>query len=377
MKNKILLLILLAISIFGIAILPTKAIGFNKNAYAHTTHVTFKVSDVKKEDVKLQMDSYEFALKERIGQNIESYGKKDINEMCICEFHPFVQMLHVSFSNHYPIVISPDMMWLLICQGFASHVNLHSDSLRYRIVSHKGKMKISVRQDNFRKNMQNPWDTTFPIFCDSIKKYIGKDLNNLIVANFSTTGFAEKASYEVTLMDAVKKYFDYDFVTMCGIPEITILGKTSDWQWIVDNVSKFDKFGLSWWTKEMIPILKQFRNASENKIDKNFWQSIYKVNDNSGGPYISGWIVKFFPYVLDYEHNMVKNRFLDKEPTDEFRGLGLPNFPSGYSKVDFVWDYQIENKSFNMEFIAGFVGLIKDKNGNLKAEINWAVREKK
>ncbi|MCI5212341.1 MAG: DUF4419 domain-containing protein, partial [Candidatus Electrothrix sp. ATG2] len=30
--------------------------------------------------------------------------------------------------------MSPDMFWLLICQGFARHVNANSEELRHRFV---------------------------------------------------------------------------------------------------------------------------------------------------------------------------------------------------------------------------------------------------
>ena len=41
----------------------------------------------------------------------------------------------------------------------------------------------------------------------------------------------------------------------------------------------------------------QFVKAASGRLDSNFCSSIYKISDDSGGPFISGWIVTLFPYV--------------------------------------------------------------------------------
>ena len=45
------------------------------------------------------------------------------NEQLIqTDFHAFMATMHFAYANHYPMTISPDMVWLLIAQGFAIHV---------------------------------------------------------------------------------------------------------------------------------------------------------------------------------------------------------------------------------------------------------------
>src|SRR4029078_12923454 len=48
------------------------------------------------------------------------YRGKLVEEVC---FHPVIAALDLAFSDHRPLVLSPDMIWLLIAQGFANHVN--------------------------------------------------------------------------------------------------------------------------------------------------------------------------------------------------------------------------------------------------------------
>ncbi len=361
----------------------------SSNCYAQTT---FRVCNVTSNTESLQTFNYKKSLNNflayksenepnqdignystiRIANDIQAYGKENANEiyMYSCHFHPFIETLHLSFAEHRPLIISPDMIWLMIIQGFAVHLDENSDDLREMFVKHDEKLKISIRRDDFRKDQNNRWDNTFPEFCDSIEKYVGSDITNLVVSNFSTTTFAEKASFQLALMDAVDNYFTYEVVTMCGIPEITLTGDTNDWQKILMNIDKFRKYDLDWWVDALTPVLQEFVDASKGDIDTSFWQSIYKMENKSGGPHVTGWILKMFPYLKDYQNNFNKNM------NSEW-GVTVPSFPSGYSKVDFIWDYIIADEIFEMEFIAGFVGIVQEQNGSLRTEINWAVREKK
>lgn len=49
-----------------------------------------------------------------------------------------------AYKEHRPIVINPDMIWLMICQGFAHHINNNAEQLRHKLVNFEGKHLISV-----------------------------------------------------------------------------------------------------------------------------------------------------------------------------------------------------------------------------------------
>ena len=134
------------------------------------------------------------------------------------DYHPFVAAVHAAFSDHRPLVLSPDMLWLLIVQGLSRHVNTNSDELRRRFVQHDGKQKLIVRRDDFVKGSpENPWSDVFGEFSVQIKEHIGDENHANIVASFSTTGAVEKAAYEIVLTDSLKSYFQYELRTRCGI----------------------------------------------------------------------------------------------------------------------------------------------------------------
>ena len=155
------------------------------------------------------------------------------------------------------------------------------------------------------------------------------------------TGPIERAASEIVLMGAMQKFFSYYGVTLCGIPEITLLGTTEDWKSVRDRASALAEYDLEWWTRELLPILDQFIAASEGRVDADFWKSIYKVQGGSGGPYISGWIVDLFPYLTkghdgtQWRDAPVRNPFLGGATRGIRRGPTTDGFVVGvYAKIE-------------------------------------------
>ncbi|WP_083602362.1 DUF4419 domain-containing protein [Hydrococcus rivularis] len=213
-------------------------------------------------------------------------------------------------------------------------------------------------------------------FPKKIAEYIGEK-RDLIVCDFSTTGMLEKTVSEMVLMDVVKHYFEYEVYTMCGIPEITLLGTVEDWQSIRQRVENFDRFGLEKWVDVLIPVLDEFIATASGKIARQFWRSFYKFDDISEGVSITGWINVFFPYLRDIQGNYTEiNPYVDAAiknwDSPYLAASTMDCFPVGLSQVPFVWKYYQE--IFNMNFIGGFVGVSQDRNNlALQAEIGWAI----
>jgi hypothetical protein len=288
--------------------------------------------------------------------------------------HPLIGTLHTAFCKHYPVSLSPDTIWLTITQGLAQHINLNAEELRHHFVTHSGKATIKVRRDDFIKGSpENPWQEVFGEFSEQIRQYIGQS-HDLIVANFSTTGAIERAASEIVLLDAMQAYFDYEFQTLCGIPEITLEGTVEDWQSIVQKFESFAKFGLDWWVEPLRPILYEFVAAASGNVNKEFWDSIYKYEGAKGSgfsPHVTGWVAKFFPYIGDSGSTRVKKRNPSLN-SEEIKQLSL--FPTMPSKAPFKWLYY--DRTYNMEFVAGLLGISQNsKTLCLRPEIGWAVVE--
>lgn len=357
--------------------------------------ITFAVDPVKVGQELLPMEKAHVSIEKLLGTSIEACDTYHVDVVEQPGFHSLIAAAHLAYQHHFPLVLTPDVLWLTLTQGLANHVNNHADKLRSRLVSHDGKKLIQVRRDDFVKGSpENPWSEVWPEFSAAIKKAIGPDTHSLILNNFSTTGPTERAASEVVLMDCVKSYFDYEFVTRCGIPEITLEGNVEDWEKIDQRVERLAEFDLEWWTGDVRQITAEFVAAAKGRPNQAFWRAIYKQEDSSGGPYTSGWLVRLLPYLKHREHKFAKEgdyRTLYYTPwrTDlrnpwigqpflkkpgPFEGITDGQLPSSASQVPFVWDYL--GTKIDYEFIAGVLTVTQDKESRaIRPRIGWTVRQ--
>ena len=313
--------------------------------------------------------------------------------------NPLLAALHTAFSSHYPLALSPDDVWLCLAQGFAKHVQGSAEALRTQFVRHEGKITLEVRRDDFvRGDPGNDWKGCFAEWSDAIAAHIGKK-RDLVVAGFSTTGPIERAASELVLMNAMESYFDVRCATLCGIPEITLLGSVDDWRAIRQRAETFAEFDLGDWLKALLPVLDQFVAAADGLADPAFWRSMYKAYEVSGGPFVTGWINVLFPYLDNalpdqdrpYKPRTVRNqeaymwwqhidpggthgqkRARGRTWTSEPHGPCLDGFPRGLTQVPLTWHYRGEPLS--MTLFGGFVGISQDpETRTVRPAIGWAV----
>jgi hypothetical protein len=342
---------------------------------------TFQVSNVKSEGKPLAQIPVSNSVHYLGGFKTESTGSNLANLTCsvderymkqgVWEINGFLRAIHLAFAQHLPLALSPDDVWLAIAQGFATHVNVHAEDLRKQFVSHESRVKLSVRRDGFVKGAENPWSEVFGEFSDQIGEHIGKK-RDLLVNTFSTTGPVEKAASEVVLMGAMRAYFSYEMRTLCGIPEITLLGTVDDWKLVRTKAQNLVEFNCGAWVKGLDTVLTQFVNAAEGRPEIRFWESLCKFGGGSGGPYVSGAVNVFFPYL---KHNRPNPSVLAWDKHGMAGGGPTPDqFPVGLTGVPFVWDYR--GNEFDMTFLGGFVGVSQDPTSlQVRPAIGWSVMD--
>ena len=286
----------------------------------------------------------------------------------------FYQCIVKAYANHQSLALSPDMIWLLISQGFARYVNAHAEELRSKLVNHEGKKELVVFTNS--NIYAAEWPKLIDGFGSQIDKYTKKDIAQTITANFTTTGPVERVASQITLMETVKSYFEYVVMRIgCGIPSITLEGTPDDWRSVLKKTKQLEQFGLGEWTKSLEPILTEFIRASEGKPNQQFWQGIVKkdrVKELVGGAYAStgkttqldGWMLKFFPN----EDGLT----LDSVPHTK-------KMPSERVRVGFKYKESDLNGNIigqmPMELWAGFIGAEEDVATNtLRPKIGWLVR---
>ena len=290
----------------------------------------------------------------------------------------FFQTIVRAYAQHRPLVLSPDMVWLLISQGFARYVNAHSEELRDQIVRHTEKMDLVVESKEELSHGNPDWEKLIAGFAEQIHEYTKGDIAKTITADFTTTGITERITSQVTLMETVKTYFDYIIHYMgCGIPSITLKGTPEDWQKVLEKTKQLEKYGMSDWFKSLTPILTEFVNASKGEPNQTFWQGMVKkerpdelvgnkVCDLRKPTVLDGWMLKLFP-----DEN---GQTLDQVPHTH-------EMPSERVYVNFRYQW-IDPANGNvlvdtpMELVAGYIGAEVDSETHaLTPKMGWMVRQ--
>src|SRR6516165_3087661 len=296
--------------------------------------------------------------------------------------NPLIEAVHLAFSGHRPLVLSPDCIWLTIVQGFGHHVNKYAEDLRGRIVRHEGKKDLRVQTDSLEPAV---WPQLVSQFSAQIRDQSDPVLYETLLCDFSTTTPDIRTANEVALMDAYQRYFRFFMMCVCGIPSITLEGTPSDWQRIRDRIELLATFGLEWWTSRLAPILDEFVTTANGAPDLSFWQAIYKPERAYATEMATGWIADLFPYLANAS-NRTRNPMLDlkrtdwlpPEPTDQrFRsGVSLETIPCGLSRAPLTLSFP-NKPSVELDLLGGFVGVSQSEQDlSLAPIISWAVVER-
>ena len=287
---------------------------------------------------------------------------------------PFFSTLVTAYANHMSVTLSPDMVWLLISQGFARYVDAHAEELRSLFVDHDGEMKLVVQGKDFLFDDAD-WPKLIGTFASLIDKNTKGGIAQVITADFSTTGPVERVASQITLMKSMEHYFEYEYdVPICGIPSITLKGTPEDWQRVLEKAKKLSQYGLDGWVKELEPILTEFVHAAQGHPNQRFWQSIVKkiredelraagggggCGDETEPTLLDGWFLKLFP---DCDGK-----------TLEFVEYGTSSVESEIVRVEFKYNL-LGLASFPMELWAGFIATEVDTTARmLTPKIGWMV----
>ncbi|MBO4891429.1 MAG: DUF4419 domain-containing protein [Prevotella sp.] len=299
--------------------------------------------------------------------------------LCYLGDDNFFKCMVQAYADHRPLVLSPDMVWLIISQGFSRYVNAHSEEMRYLFVSHEDKMELVVNSNNNILMPTGSWELLVNDFSAAIARNTKGELADLMTANFSTTGLTERIASQVSLMDVVKKYFIYtNIAAACGIPSITLKGSPFDWQKVLDKARCLRKYRLEKWSDDLVVILKEFVEASRGKVNQKFWQGIVKkkrvdhlVKDNSCDPdpkkmtQLDGWFLKFFP----------NNQGETPEKVAWNHDMPQEMVRVNFRQVLTDPDTELPIDTIPMQLWSGFVGIEEDARTHaLSPKIGWLAR---
>jgi uncharacterized protein DUF4419 len=304
--------------------------------------------------------------------------------------HPLVDSVHIAFSQHRPLTLSPDTIWLLLVQGFGHHVAENAASLRHQLVLHEGRRNLTA---NLYSLDLASFEDAIASISEQIQQATDPVLHETLVCDFSTTSPAIRTASEVALMDCFSSYFTYAFDCICGIPKITIAGTSEDWRRIRARVEVIATYGLEWWVSRLRPILDEFVLAADGHPTREFWEAIYKPVQAYGDKVATGWITDLFPYLNDAPNRRRNHVFKHQRqdwalPIDQGvqtknvvfsplanKGVSLGGFPSGLSSVPVKVSFQ-DGSSIDVDLVAGFFAVQQNTSDlNLSPLIGWCVTE--
>ena len=289
-----------------------------------------------------------------------------------------IQGLIYAYKNHYPITVTPDMIWILILQGFSRFMEKYENLVRERFVNFTGKKDLKVERLDYspQSATKEVWDGIIKEFVEKIGKNVGQETIDNLECNFSTTSPAALVTSQVSIMSAMKQYFTYKVLMAgCGISSITLEGSLQDWEKIKSKLEFLSTKALKWWTKHLIPIIdniiatKKYYN-SKGKLSKElieFWKGMIRLK-GKGDMYdphmVNGWIVKFIPNLSNKKPEVYEEIYETNVP-DQI--ISCP--------MELTWLSLTGKKiDYSCSLFSGFYGMVQDKETfNVRPVIGYAI----
>ena len=158
---------------------------------------------------KPRYDFCKKSIKKYIIENILDQSLNTNRDLAFLDSNvPLLNGFYEAHTNHYPIRIKPDDIWLLIVQAFSNHVNANSEELRNYFVNFEGKKTLSVLYiiDDIKKIDKNILENFSQQINKQMIQYLGDKILETLTPNFSTTTNDSKIICQLSIMGAFKKY---------------------------------------------------------------------------------------------------------------------------------------------------------------------------
>ena len=358
--------------LFTLFLLPTFNVSSQEDGF------TFEVDDVTPASTKLNETTFDVFAKNRFSKQVYAFPEEFKGKSIVAHFgNGFLKTVEYAYNDHRLLELTPDAIWLVICQSFAEHVAVNPDSLEYLLLKEDHPESITIRNDSLTQSDDQQWSKVMASFNKEIDKISTDAFKNLIVQEFSTTTPSIRTVYQATQMDVVSNYTKFNVVTMCGFPSITLLGTPEDWQKIYDQLDEFSQFGLTHWVEELKPVLHEFILASKREPNIDFWKSFYKSAEVYDVDVISGWILKFYPYLRETDRGVdrfVPNPYLEGK-NYLLSEIGDESLSKGTRRCKIEWYRPFDSiGQETLNLYSGFYGILQDEGtGAVRPNITWVL----
>lgn len=285
-----------------------------------------------------------------------------------------------AYSSHLPLVLRPDDIWLAIGAGFSNYVSTHPKELRGQLVTRRNLVVQldGALIDGVPANQQ--WAEAVRLFDQEIQKRVKGDIQKWLVPEFSTTTETDRTVARMLCMSSVKEYFTYTGWLSCGLPKVTLTGSLEDWQNLrvrAEHLLTFDG-ELAQWGQLLLPVLDQFIETYQGKIDADFWQRIVThkaLSSGGGGPWkVHGWAMVFAPFNSEGKYNLLPAEVVDR--TKMYADVLDDQIPE--TIVTIPVKLKLANGAEKkLKFIGGLTQPRHNDDRSVQTNVGWAVVEEK
>ena len=290
--------------------------------------------------------------------------------------------IYQAYSQHIPLTLRPDDLWMAILVNFGRYVQNHSEQVRSLFVDHLGRKElvVSVTSPYLEHTTEEHWTQFVGLMAQQIQKNTKNEIVEWMTPTFSTTTSKDRMVAQLALMSTVKEYFACRFELCCGLSQVTLQGNLEDWQQLVEKAKRLYQFQVKEftdWADLLVPVLEQFVQAYQGQVNEDFWQRICtsKRRGSGGQQDLKGWFLVFAPfddsgkYVLKPLEEVHKNNVYGVVDDDAVPECALD--------VSVVVD-DLDSKRHHVVFYGGLLMTQYDQDKNtMSPTVDWLMIEKK
>lgn len=287
-----------------------------------------------------------------------------------------------AYNKHHNIILRPEDFWCAVMTQFSLYMEKYAEQLRNTFVDFAGEKELEV---TIIGNLHNaPYDQFTQLMSDQIAANI-KDpsIRDWVIPAFTTSTNTDRTVFSVILMASMQKYFSYTCHLECGIPNVTLLGTTEDYENLAKRVDRLLEFDCGTglmvkWHKYLAPIFAELIRCTKLSPNKDFWAKICSdIGGGSGPTYLSGWITAFTCFD---EKGTWKGDNLSVEVWDEYISSEYPivdtnDIAPGLVSVPVL---VIDNdKEYNTTMFSGSAAANLVNDTTLAPRLDWCIALKK
>ncbi|KAM9966224.1 hypothetical protein ACTFIR_006419 [Dictyostelium discoideum] len=359
---------------------------------------TFKVSNVKKSNIEIKdLDIFDIVnpkenefiplaeRKQTLGFNDKPQERRIVKSSFTKQskyigINSFIVSAIKAYSHHHHLVIRVDDIWMAILNQFSIYVNSNAERLREKLVDFNGKKTLTVISNV--PILSAPLDQLTIHMAENIKSnIIDPSIRDWIVGDFSTTTENDRVVYSASLMSTFKSYFDYRYMTFCGLPSVTLQGSTEDWLNLKQRIERLIDFEIDSsgssktgemkeWVSMLHPIIDQFISTSMGKPNIEWWNQIADKKQSSGSVNLTGWITAFCVY--DKNGKWIGNK---KDTTNsQWLRINFDSIPLGYLSTPITL-IDFDRQEYKCDLLSGHMTINIDLNDQtiLKPSLDWVI----